>query len=55
MAFSNPIFVDVDGNGRFDPIGLPLTAASDAAPIGAVAASIALIAGLWWFRRRRAA
>ncbi len=23
QAFSNPIFVDVDGNGRFDPPGVP--------------------------------
>ena len=55
IAFSNPIFVDVDGNGRFDPIGLPLEAASRGVPIGAVAASIALLAGLWRLRRRRAA
>jgi hypothetical protein len=55
MAFSNPIFVDVDGNGRFDPIGLPVTAASDPVPVGAVAAAAALVLGVWWLRRRRAA
>jgi hypothetical protein len=55
IAFSNPIFVDVDENGRFDPIGLPISAASGDLPIGALAALFALFSGWWWLRRRRAA
>ena len=55
LAFSNPIFVDVDGNGRFDPIGLPIVAVSGGFPTRAVGLSAALVAALWWLRRRRAA
>jgi hypothetical protein len=55
LAFSNPIFVDVDGNGRFDPIGRPLEAASDPVPAAVGAAALASLIGLWWLRRRRVA
>jgi MYXO-CTERM domain-containing protein len=55
LAFSNPIFVDVDGNGRFDPIGRPLAVQSDPVPAAVVAATLALLLGLWWLRRRRVA
>jgi hypothetical protein len=55
MAFTNPIFVDVDGNGRFDAIGLPLPARPSRAPFVAGAAALALFAALWWLRRRRSA
>jgi hypothetical protein len=54
-AFANPIFLDVDGNGRFDPPGLPpapSTWAPTPAAIGFVLAVSLLVT--WWVRRRRA-
>jgi hypothetical protein len=54
-AFANPIFVDVDGNGRFDSPGLPPPSQDwEALQTGL---SVAVVGGLlaaWWLRRRRA-
>jgi len=33
LAFTNPILIDVDGNGRFDPPGIPSAPAAQAASI----------------------
>jgi len=49
-AFANPIFVDVDGNGRFDPPGLQ----PPPRRIGPIFGAAALFAVGWWVWRRRA-
>jgi hypothetical protein len=51
-AFTNPVFVDVDGNGRFDPPGLPAPPPGLAGPVGLVAAAGLVGTALWWRRRR---
>jgi hypothetical protein len=52
QALTNPIFVDVDGNGRFDAPGLPpASGAAARLPLGAAAILLLLVA--WWGLRRR--
>ncbi|MEE9607792.1 MAG: CehA/McbA family metallohydrolase [Myxococcota bacterium] len=53
-AFANPIFIDVDGNGSFDPPGLPPVPGGWGAPLVALfaLAGAALVAAQ--LRRRRA-
>lgn len=53
-AFTNPVFVDVDGDGRFSAPGLP----PPARPLAGAAAGLALVAAgsgvvATWTRRRR--
>ena len=52
-AFTNPVFVDVDGNGVFDPVGLPLAAAATATPARFAAIWVMVAVGLPLWRRRR--
>jgi hypothetical protein len=44
-AFTNPVYVDVDGNGRFDPPGLPprLPRPTSSGPLAATAALLAVV------------
>jgi hypothetical protein len=44
-AFTNPVYVDVDGNGRFDPPGLPprLPRLRSSGPLAAGAALLAVV------------
>ena len=49
-AFANPIFVDVDGNGRYDAPGQQ----PEPQGSGPVLFGIALLAVVWWIWRRRA-
>jgi hypothetical protein len=52
MAFTNPVYVDVDGNGVFDPVGLPLAAAR-ATPARFAGVWVAVAVGFpWWWHRR---
>jgi len=57
LAFSNPIFVDIDGNGIFDPPGIPPSSAAAGLPWPAktslVAALLALMSIIRHLRRRR--
>jgi hypothetical protein len=53
QALTNPIFVDVDGNGRFDAPGLPAAASAAAARLPLGAAAILLLLLAWWWLRRR--
>jgi hypothetical protein len=53
IAFANPIFVDVDGNGRFDPPGLPPAPPLVARAWLVSAAVVALSSAAWLWRRRR--
>lgn len=49
-AFANPIFVDVDGNGRYDAPGLQ----TGPPGVDPVFVGVAFLAVVWWIRRRRA-
>jgi hypothetical protein len=51
QALANPIYVDVDGNGRFDPPGLPTTPASRR--LLATSLILTLLAFTWWRLRAR--
>jgi hypothetical protein len=53
-AFANPIYVDVDGNGHFDPPGLSARSRSSwsLAP-GVVGGVLTLLLIVWWLRLRR--
>jgi hypothetical protein len=54
-AFTNPIFIDVDGNGRFDAPGLPPPPRDWMAPRTGLFVGVAgLLLAAWWLRRRRA-
>jgi len=54
-AFANPIFIDADGNGRFDPPGLPPPQQDwSALRTGLSVGAAGLVLGLWWLRWRRA-
>jgi hypothetical protein len=52
VAFTNPVYVDVDGDGAFDPPGLPPPPPDWRGP-AAIAAVVLGIAALGWLRRRR--
>ncbi|MFQ5415673.1 MAG: CehA/McbA family metallohydrolase [Myxococcota bacterium] len=53
-AFANPIYVDADGNGRFDPPGLPAASPGWWPPQrGVVIAAGTLLLLVWWLRLRR--
>jgi hypothetical protein len=55
QAITNPIFVDVDGNGRFDAPGLDADGAGGAAKrLVVTAAAVVLLAVVWWRLRARA-
>ena len=54
-AFTNPVFIDVDGNGRFDAPGLPSPPRDFLAPrTGLFVGAAGLLLAVWWLRRRRA-
>jgi hypothetical protein len=50
QAISNPIWVDVDGDGTVTPLGLP---AASADRLGRIALSVLALASLWWWLRQR--
>lgn len=52
-AFANPILVDVNGNGRFDPPGLVPSVDGGESPGAFVVAAISLLLAATWIRRRR--
>jgi hypothetical protein len=51
-AFANPIFADVDGNGRFDAPGLPPPPDWGALRTGVSVGFAALLLAAWWLWRR---
>jgi hypothetical protein len=54
-AFANPIFIDVDGNGRFDAPGLPPPPRDwRTFRTGLFAGVAVLLLAAWWLRRHRA-
>jgi hypothetical protein len=55
QAVANPIFVDVDGNGRFDAPGFPAVSGSGrgSARLQVTAALVLLLALVWWRLRAR--
>jgi hypothetical protein len=57
IAFTNPIFIDIDGNGRFAPQGIPPTPPAVAPPwsikASIVAAFLAIMTIVGQVRRRR--
>jgi hypothetical protein len=52
FAFSNPVYLDVDGNGAFDPPGLPPPPPSGGVARGALLVLALALYGLWRRRRR---
>jgi hypothetical protein len=59
LAFTNPIFVDVDGNGRYDPPGMPSVVEASEPPwrvkASIVATFLATAFVVGYIRRKRAA
>jgi hypothetical protein len=57
LAFTNPIFVDIDGNGQFDPPGIPPSPSEMLPPwsvkASIVAAFLAVFFAVGYVRRRR--
>ena len=54
VAFSNPVWVDVDGDGRFAPPGLPARETAGPGRTGAAAlGGVLALALAAWLRRRR--
>jgi hypothetical protein len=49
IAFTNPIYVDVDGDGRFEPPGV---VGNSELPLGWLLASVAVVAAWYWRRSR---
>ena len=56
QAISNPIWVDVDGNGRFDPPGFEPPPDPDAASrrLTLIALVLLVLGIVWWRLRLRA-
>jgi hypothetical protein len=52
-AFTNPIFIDVDGNGRFDAPGLPPPGDWMAPGAGFFVGVLGILLAAWWLSRRR--
>jgi hypothetical protein len=51
-AFTNPVYIDADGNGRFDPPGLPpLEADWETLRAGISTGVVFLLLAAWWRRR----